>query len=1523
MHILTDSALRLLKRLFGGTAQSGKSTGTQGVFDGDTAVGLVEAAISQDLGISISNPGDRAAMAWRSRQHDEGSGSWGAMLDSAATDGPRGSLTYATGLALSGVRASAFLSGLELASVQDLLAILAGRHLPLVIHVNNQSLGGVSSALGSGHEACHLSADSGCFILVAATVQEAVDFTLIARQAGEQGLVPGLVFMDREQTAQAPQQSELPGEDLLLDYLGNPDDSIPANQAQRLLFGEQRRRLPRWHDPDRPVLLGGVHPPVIWGMGQVAARLYLERDFAQVLDASFAQFARISGRRYSPVSRYRVEGAELLLVAMGSAIETAELVADHVRAAHKLKVGVLGIRCLRPFPGRLIAGELGNAHTVCVLERLDPPMQADPPLLRELVLALDHHRPAMARPRLIPVLYGIGGSPLDSGDLLAFCLRATDWAQPRCYLGIHLDAPSSSYPKRQVLLDRLRRDYPELGRLSVTATEEGPDLRPPGAITVAVNRVSGGTGETLALDVAELIWRAEKGELRSRPAISPAPWGSDCVDQFTWAPEGLRDPADRQPADLLVLTSGTPATALTEARLATDGTVLIEGGDTAGALQEGVPNSTGATHRIFRIDPLPLKNSLPPRGDLRNERLLGATCQVLLERGLLDSSRRRLSSSRESALAGLPSALRDERLAAFRSGLETVHEVTDRIPDTGSTAPSPSKIPARLTGLGTSGDTYDNLPRFWGQIGVLQQDRAGSELAPDPYLASGALPPFSSALRSLEGLRASLPVLDAEACTGCGACWSLCPDGAVGVTALRPDAVLEAGIKISGADSMRPLAARLSQRISELCKKPGQKPATASVLLEQAFDWLAHQPLPESRKLTLEAAGKKLLSALGPLQISITEPMFGTIEEQQPGGGNLLFLSIDPASCKGCGICALHCTPQALTMTPHSPTLLSDVRQLRDLWEQLPETSVDTIERTAVNSEPGPAAAMLLSRAILGSLAGGDGAEPGSGERLAIRLTLAAAEARQRPLRDRYIVKLEDAREAISRLIRQILADALPADDLDALASGLAQTESVQVDLSQLLGDSGAGPDARVDTLRLRRLVTLARQLRDLVWRLREGQQGLGRAALGLVLSAESPAGWTGAFPDNPFGIPVSVDATGDGPQLAAGLQQGQIHQTIEGMVLLRKARLELESPADAARQWSNLEQLGWDDLDDEERALCPRVLVIGSNALLAGRGLSQLYSILGGTLPVKLLVFAELDLGIAGIPQADLSLAPLEDTGSDLGLLALSRRQAFIAQCAVGYPDHLLDTLKKALDYPGPALVQVNAPCPKRHGFPTDRTIHRSRLAVDSRTFPLFVFDPRADGVFGTRFNLDGNPEAHAGWYSQENGSPLTTVEWALGEHRFTHCFSPIQPDAPDPMPLADYLNLQEERRRDSSPWVAYTPAGGQETRYRVAVPLIRSCEQRFHGWRMLQEVAGLVTPFTQRVKQQAKDAVAASHQSELDELKSSYENRIRHLHDEMLQQARREIRDRLLSMAGYQEANGRPPRQPNLARTDEMADE
>nr|VFK31397.1 MAG: Pyruvate:ferredoxin oxidoreductase [Candidatus Kentron sp. MB]VFK75465.1 MAG: Pyruvate:ferredoxin oxidoreductase [Candidatus Kentron sp. MB] len=1573
MPSLANSPLRLFQRLFGPEAPLKSADYTvDTVIDGATAVAITETCLADAAALNASFPVEAATITWKAEQTRKVTNCFGVPLTSHGTESPRGALAAALGLTMSGVRATVFLSGPDLVTGQDLLVMAAGRHLPLVVHLSNQTLAAQAGALGTGHEAYHTTADSGCFTLLASNVQEAVDLTLIARRTAELSLIPGIVAMDGEQTALAVQNVSLPSSSLIRAFLGPAHEKIRApTPAQRVIFGETRRRIPSWHDLDRPVLHGALQGPESWGLGAVAKRPYFDRHVAGIMNESSSLLAEQTGRHLLAISSHRVHNADIVLVTQGSATETAQATVDYMRR-QGMKIGVIGIRCLRPFPGPQIAEALRGKRIVGVLERSDTPLAADPPLTRQLRAAIDRalensrfghhthpHYPAIVeneQPRLRSVLFGLGGLPLRGADLVALCeelahnieqTRPKRWyetrfrptsdeenagdkeaeqVRSRIYLGFDFARASSVYPKRQVLLDILRRDYPEIANLGLQGQDAPSDLRPKGTLTLAIHRIPGQGVEGLVIEAAEFLQQLFKGEVRGNPGLYWEHFESYCVDRLNVGPAPLRDPGDQAPVDMSVIT--TPrhhlfmrpiddliekGVLMTESPL--DGKILWR--SLPPILREGIRIKQAM---LYRLPP-------PAKGiglKLAKERLLGALLGTLEDAGRLSFPVKRLMEIRSDILRTLPTAEREARLSAFKGGLEGVHRVDYSTFETPETLEERTiwsdEIPTTVRQLGKADETYDSLPRFWHQVGVMYQNGEAHEITPDPHLATGIVPPLTSTFRDLSDSRGMLPNFDPTACTGCGDCWAYCPDSAIGPLVIGARRLIDMGIRMIDARELRPIATRITNDFHTLCEDPANTLYTTAELLTRiSLPGQGNEPQEGEGRNGHKAAMEKLLAEIGPLPIARTARFFTSPEQEKRGSGKLFSIVINPNTCKACGICIHACESNALAPALQTQERIVQARRLWHIWEYLPETAPETMAHVSRDPLFNAMASLFLSRQHLLTMTGGDGAEAGSGEKIAVRFLLSAVDAHQQPRVEQFLADLEQARKDIAVLIQNTVTDALPTNDLDALATGLASIHPGQVPLAVLTKHLETAEDAGVvDTGRLRRLVELTRSLGDLHWEITNGRHGLGRARFGLAVGPGSLATWAGAYPNNPFHVPVAVDMTGETAQLAAGLFEGQLRKTTEGIRLLREAHNQLDpsvskSPAIRARTGnpdSSNQPLLWRELSHNERQICPPVILLGNNEMLGGRGLAGILWLLRSDSPFKILIVSELDLGLDAVVTAtdleglmvDAPFSLAKTPRINIGLLALAQYRAYVAQTSIADPEHFLTSVRAAMDYTGPALLHVHAPSPERHGFPMHQTIRRARDAVRSRVFPLFRYDPRAEGVFGQRIDLAGNPDPNLVW-TISDGKPFTPVHWALEEGRFAEHFIPLSddedPDAIGATPLVEYLEQNSQTRAGKTPIIHHPKPEGEQIPCRIDPALVTATRDRRETWRVLQELAGSVTPFTEQVERQAEQRAAARRAIEHNALKEEHDAEVTGLREVMETEMAERLHTRLMQLA------------------------
>ncbi len=249
-------------------------------------------------------------------------------------------------------------------------------------------------------------------------------------------------------------------------------------------------------------------------------------------------------------------------------------------------------------------------------------------------------------------------------------------------------------------------------------------------------------------------------------------------------------------------------------------------------------------------------------------------------------------------------------------------------------------------------------------------------------------------------------------------------------------------------------------------------------------------------------------------------------------------------------------------------------------------------------------------------------------------------------------------------------------------------------------------------------------------------------------------------------------------------------------------------APADAMGIRTRWNQQGWNE---------KRLWVIGGDGAMLDIGFGSLSRLLMSGLDIKVMVLDTQVYSNTGV-QASTSTFTSQDskmssfgaarTGKseqrkELGAIAMMHPNVFVAQTVTSDPGHFYRSVMAANEFPGPALVSVYTTCQPEHGVGDNMSAHQSRLARDSRAFPVFIFDPRKGERLSERISLQGNPAIRDDWYTNpRTGKPLDFVEFARTEGRFARQFD----------------------------------AGGLPSE-----ALLRAQADRLANWHLLQELAGL----------------------------------------------------------------------------------
>ena len=187
----------------------------------------------------------------------------------------------------------------------------------------------------------------------------------------------------------------------------------------------------------------------------------------------------------------------------------------------------------------------------------------------------------------------------------------------------------------------------------------------------------------------------------------------------------------------------------------------------------------------------------------------------------------------------------------------------------------------------------------------------------------------------------------------------------------------------------------------------------------------------------------------------------------------------------------------------------------------------------------------------------------------------------------------------------------------------------------------------------------------------------------------------------------------------------------------------------------------------------------------------TQVYSNTGGQTSTA--TFTSQDSKMAAVGTA---LPGKREHRKELGRILLMHPNVFVAQTTAAHLNHFYKTIMAANEYPGPAVVIVYSTCQPEHGVPDDASITQAKLAVESRAFPLLVFDPRKGERLRDCLSLQGNPAMKDDWYvDPRTTEPVDFITFAKSEGRFARHFS--ADGVPDEHLKAARLDRLENWRR------------------------------------------------------------------------------------------------------------------------------
>jgi len=282
----------------------------------------------------------------------------------------------------------------------------------------------------------------------------------------------------------------------------------------------------------------------------------------------------------------------------------------------------------------------------------------------------------------------------------------------------------------------------------------------------------------------------------------------------------------------------------------------------------------------------------------------------------------------------------------------------------------------------------------------------------------------------------------------------------------------------------------------------------------------------------------------------------------------------------------------------------------------------------------------------------------------------------------------------------------------------------------------------------------------------------------GMIAATGCNTVYTSTYPYNPYLIPWSNSLFENAPAFALGVRMRWDQMGWEGKPLWCIG-------GDGA-----MFDIGFQSLS--------RLFASGSNIKVFVLD-TQVYSNTGGQASTSSYTGQNTKMSVHGK-----TIGGKQERRKEIAQIAIMHPRTFVAQTTCAHVNHFYRSVLDALEFDGPAIVVCYTTCQPEHGVADNMATDQARLSVDSRAFPLMIYDPRKGDTIKSRLSLQGNPAVNDDWWlNPKTGEQVDFIDFARSEGRFAKHFD-----------------------KDGNP---------SET-------LLYAKQDRLENWHVLQELAGVL---------------------------------------------------------------------------------
>jgi pyruvate-ferredoxin/flavodoxin oxidoreductase len=340
--------------------------------DGNYAVASVAYRLNEVIVIYPITPASPMG-EWSDSWSSEGKPNiWGTVPSVVEMQSEAGAAGAVHGALQTGSLSTTFTASQGLLLMIPNMYKIAGELNSTVFHVATRSVAAHALSIFCDHSDVMATRQTGFAQLCSSSVQEAMDFALIAQAATLESRIPFIHFFDGFRTSHEISKVEMLS-----------DDDLSSIINEELIVKHRERAL----SPDHPVIRGTAENPDIFFQSRERANTFY-LSCPDITERIMENFSKLVGRSYKLFEYHGAPDAESVIVLMGSGAEVVRETVDYINEKGG-RVGLVKVRLYRPFDKKRFRESLpSTTQTLTILDRTKEPGSAGEPLYLDSVAAI-------------------------------------------------------------------------------------------------------------------------------------------------------------------------------------------------------------------------------------------------------------------------------------------------------------------------------------------------------------------------------------------------------------------------------------------------------------------------------------------------------------------------------------------------------------------------------------------------------------------------------------------------------------------------------------------------------------------------------------------------------------------------------------------------------------------------------------------------------------------------------------------------------------------------------------------------------------------------------------------------------------------------------------------------------------------------------------------------------------------------------------------------------------------------------